>query len=192
MTRELPLPRRQIMSERMRMAQVRKPFGLALDAARQDDPRAFYVACARYLEHALNRLHAQDQRIIDKLTARVDADDQDSRSLLADFDASLAASRSALKELLQALADFEQTQIDQPAFEAATRRFMDVFLNILAARRHSSQHLEEQHFNLTDWEEVAGVTTDSQAAERALFQTVCAVAPPGLSPEDFQVGPPPA
>jgi hypothetical protein len=192
MTRELPLPRRQIMSERMRMAQVRKPFGLALDAARQDDPRAFYVACARYLEHALNRLHAQDQRIIDKLTARVDADDQDSRSLLADFDASLAASRSALKELLQALADFEQTQIDQPAFEAAARRFMDVFLNILAARRHSSQHLEEQHFNLTDWEEVAGVTTDSQAAERALFQTVCAVAPPGLSPEDFQVGPPPA
>ena len=86
----------------------------------------------------------------------------------------------------------EQTQIDQPAFEAAARRFMDVFLNILAARRHSSQHLEEQHFNLTDWEEVAGVTTDSQAAERALFQTVCAVAPPGLSPEDFQVGPPPA
>ena len=46
--------------------------------------------------------------------------------------------------------------------------------------------------NLKDWEETAGVTADSQAAERALFQTVCAVAPPGLSPEDFQVGPPPA
>ncbi len=192
MTRELPLPRRQIMTERMRMAQVRKPFGLALDAERQDDLRAFYVACARYLEHALNRLHAQDQRIIDKLTARVDANDQDSRSLLADFDASLAASRSALEKLLQALADFEQAQIDQPAFEAAARSFMDVFLNILAARRHSSQHLEEEHFNLKDWEETAGVTADSQAAERALFQTVCAVAPPGLSPEDFQVGPPPA
>ena len=192
MTQELPLPRRQIMRERMRMAQVRKAFGQALAAGRKDDLRTFYIACTRYLENALNRLHAQDQRIIEKLTPRIAADDGASQELLSGFQASLEASSEALDELLMALEDLERERSSQETFKQASLRFMDVFLNILAVRRHSSQHLEEEHFTLTDWEEVADVTEATLANEQQLFQKACATAPEGLSPEIFQVGPPPA
>ncbi len=192
---ELPLPRRQVMTERMRMAQVRKAFGQALEAGddQGSDLKPFYIACTRYLEMALNRLHAQDQRIIDKLSARVAADDHDAHQLLSGFDQSLRSSRAALSELLQALTRYEgDAASSQRDYEHAALRFMDVFLNILAARRHSSQHLEEEHFDLADWKEVAGVTQTSLATERELFQRACQTAPPELSPERFQLGPPPA
>lgn len=195
MMSELPLPRRQIMTERMRMAQVRKAFGQALEQS-GDQPanlKAFYGACSRYLQAALDRLHAQDQRIIDKLSPLIAPDDADSQELLAGFDNSLRSSRGALKELMDALDAYEGSDVaSQQTFEQAARRFMDVFLNILAARRHSSQHLEEEHFDDADWVEVAGVTDQSLATERALFQAACDTAPAGLSPEAFSVGPPPA
>ena len=174
------------------MAQVRKAFGQALAAARPEDLKAFYVACTRYLEHALNRLHAQDQRIIDKLTPHVAAEDSSNQALLRDFDRSLQVSREALGDLLVALEAYEAGRSDQPAYQEAALRFMDVFLNILATRRHSSQHLEEEHFTLADWEQVANVTDASLAAERELFERACATAPAGGSPEAFHVGPPPA
>ena len=180
------------MGERMRMAQVRKAFGQALAAARPEDLKAFYVACTRYLEHALNRLHAQDQRIIEKLTPHVAPQDSSNQELLRDFDGSLKTSREALGDLLVALQAYETGQSDQSTYQDAALRFMDVFLNILAARRHSSQHLEDEHFKLKDWEEVANVTDASLAAERELFERVCATAPAGGSPEAFHVGPPPA
>ena len=178
---ELPLPRRQIMTERMRMAQVRKALGQALEQRPGPDGAAklFYFACTRYLEMALNRLHAQDQRIIDKLRARVAAEDEASHALLSDFHSSLEASRKALRELLQALQAYQQdTGASREDYENAALRFMDVFLNILAARRHSSLHLEEQYFDLSDWEAVAGVTSASLALERELFSQACEVAPP--------------
>jgi len=192
---DLPLPRRQIMTERMRMAQVRKAFGAALknQAYENGDLKTFYVACTRYLEMALNRLHAQDQRIVDMLRARVAADDEASQKLLTDFDSSLRASRKALGDLLQALEQYEhKARTSTQDYETAAHRFMDVFLNILAARRHSSQHLEETHFDVSDWETVAGVTPRSLARERELFSQTCQTAPPDLNPESFQTGPPPA
>ena len=185
--------RKSIRTERMRMAQVRKAFGAVLDQSPQDLPQTmdFYTACCNYLESALGRLQAQDQKIIELLTPLVPEDAHGDREILTQFQDGLDAIKVALHRLTEGLARYRQTAGQgQAAFEQEARAFLDVFINVLAARRHTSSHLEDQHFDAADWEAVAFASDGAKRREAELYSAVQRSAPEGVDPDRFQVGPP--
>lgn len=185
--------RKSIMTERIRMSQVRKAFGAGLDCP--PDPSvalSFYPACCEYLQAALKRLHMQDQRIIELLTPLVPEHAVQDRQILDQFQAGLDASRVALDRLMQAVQAYRASNgTEQAVFEDEARAFLEVFINILGARRHTSSHLEEQHFDRDDWASVAHMSEAAQELEQQLFMAVKRVAPEGADPDLFRAGPPP-
>jgi hypothetical protein len=182
-----------IGTERMRMSQVRKAFGAGL----QHPPQApsalgFYTACCEYLQAALERLHAQDQRIIEILSPLVPTEATEDRKILGQFQAGLDAIRVALDRLMDSLATYQKSNGQgQCSFEAEAHKFLDVFINVLAARRHTSSHLEEQHFDRDDWASVAFASDVAKQREIDRFNAVKQFAPAEADPDLFRAGPPP-
>ena len=80
------------MKERINMSKVRKSLGACLDASLLSDGQAepYYRAAVHYLQSALERLHSQDQRIIDLLDPVVPKSDEADRQILASFDRGLS------------------------------------------------------------------------------------------------------
>ena len=185
--------RKSIMTERIRMSQVRKAFGAGLDKPpNPSQAQHFYPACCEYLESALVRLHDQDQRIIELLTPLIPDTAPEDQEILTQFQSSLDASRVALERLMAALADYRASDgSGQDSFEKEARAFLEVFFNILGARRHTSSHLEEQHFSRDAWAYVADASETSKQREQQLFAAVKAAAPEGADPDLFTAGPPP-
>ena len=186
--------RRAIMGECIRMTQILQEFGAALE---QPPPPQialpFYSACVEYLRASLERLHMQDQRIIDLLTPLVPADAAEDQKILGQFQTGLDASQKAVGDLLAALETYRQSEgSHQQAFENQARAFLDVFINILGARRHTSSHLEETHFTRDDWADVAMLSDAASEYERQCFDAVKQSAPPGADPDSFRAGPRPA
>ena len=91
-----------VRQERMRMSRVRRVLGMALEGeAPVEDPIPVYLASADYLEHSLNRLHAQDHRLWERLDPHAGPDDLEFREKLDHLKARLAASENALAGLVQ-------------------------------------------------------------------------------------------
>ena len=168
-----------VRQERMRMSRVRRVLGMALEGeAPVEDPIPVYLASADYLEHSLNRLHAQDHRLWERLDPHAGPDDLEFREKLDHLKARLAASENALAGLVQARDALRADGAPQrAAFEHEARSFLDVFLNILAASRHSTLAEEEEKFAKADWEYVADSTAAASARELRLFEQVEAAAP---------------
>jgi hypothetical protein len=185
--------RKSIMTERIRMSQVRKAFGAGLDGTPPAPiALAFYPPCCKYLQAALGRLHTQDQRIIVLLTPLVPQDATQDLEILNQFQTSLDASQVALDQLMQALADYRASKgTAQLAFEDEARAFLEVFIHVLGARRHTSSHLEDEHFDLSDWASLADINDDAKQLEQQLFAAVKTAAPEGADPDLFRAGPPP-
>lgn len=186
--------RKSIMTERIRMSQVRQAFGAGLDSS-LTPPNAlrFYPPCCEYLQAALDRLHSQDQRIIELLEPRVPHDAAQDRQILGEFQGGLDASRTALDRLMQALEAYRASNgAAQAAFEDEARAFLEVFINVLGARRHTSSHLEEEHFDRDDWSAVADISVAATQREQQLFAAVKAAAPANADPDLFRAGPPPS
>jgi len=186
--------RNSIMTERIRMSQVRKAFGAGLEHPPEGPSAlAFYTACCEYLQAALERLQAQDQRIIEILAPLVPAEAVEDRKILGQFQAGLDAIRVALDRLMHSLAAYQQSNgQDQESFQHEAHGFLDVFINVLAARRHTSSHLEEQHFDRDDWVAVAFASDVAKQREIDLFNAVKQSAPAQADPDLFRAGPPPA
>ncbi|MEE8308696.1 MAG: hypothetical protein V3R81_15630 [Gammaproteobacteria bacterium] len=185
--------RKSIMTERIRMSQVRKAFGAGLDGSPAPAAAlAFYPPCCEYLQAALGRLHTQDQRIIELLTPLVPQDATQDLEILKQFQTGLDASQVALDRLMQVLAEYRASKdTAQLAFEDEARAFLEVFINVLGARRHTSSHLEDEHFDVSDWASVADINDDAKQLEQQLFAAVKAAAPEGADPDLFRAGPPP-
>ncbi len=185
--------RKSVMTERIRMSQVRKAFGAGLEnpAVAGSPAMAFYASCLEYLNAALTRLHAQDQKIIAILSPLVPEDATDDRSILSEFQVGLDAIEVALNRLMQSLARYQQSEgKEQTFFEQEAHAFLDVFINVLAKRRHTSSHLEENHFDQNHWLAVAHVSDEAKQREQEMFAAVKQSAPPGADPDQFRAGPP--
>ena len=73
----------RVREERMRMSKVRRALGVALDGeAAVEDPVPVYLACSDYLKHALDRLHAQDHRLWERLDPHAGPNDKAFREKL--------------------------------------------------------------------------------------------------------------
>ena len=169
----------RVRQERMRMSMVRRTLGAALDGdAAADNPVPVYLACSDYLKHALDRLHAQDHRLWERLDPHAGPGDTVFRDKLDRLKERLAASEQALDGLMRARhALGSRGASERGGFEDEARRFLDVFLNILSASRHSTLAEEEAQFADADWEYVADDTEDAAAEETRLFGEVEKAAP---------------
>ena len=169
----------RVREERMRMSKVRRVLGVALEGdAAIEDPVPLYLACSDYLKHALDRLHAQDHRLWERLNPHAGPKDKVFRGKLDKLKARLAASELALAGLVMARDSLRaRGASEREAFEDEAHRFLDVFLNILAASRHSTLAEEEAKFADSDWDYVADNTSAAAAEEIRLFTEVENAAP---------------
>lgn len=169
----------RVRQERRRMSMVRRTLGAALEGeAAADNPVPVYLACSDYLKHALDRLHAQDHRLWERLDPHAGPEDAVFRDKLDKLKFRLSASEQALAGLVIARDALRaRGPSEQVGFEDEARRFLDVFLNILSASRHSTLAEEEAEFADSDWDYVAGNTADAAAEEVRLFGEVERAAP---------------
>ena len=182
----------RVREERMRMSKVRRVLGAALDGeAVAEDPVPAYLACSDYLKHALDRLHAQDHRLWERLDPHAGPSDEAFREKLDHLNARLHASEGALAGLVKARDALRAGGPPERAgFEDEARRFLDVFLNVLAASRHSTLAEEEEKFVGDDWDYVADNTAEAAARELQLFEQVEKAAP-GVMESLPPIPPPP-
>ena len=182
----------RVREERMRMSKVRRVLGLALDGeAAVEDPVPVYLACSDYLKHALDRLHAQDHRLWERLDPHAGPTDEVFREKLDHLKTRLHASEGALAGLVKARDVLRAGGApERGGFEDEARRFLDVFLNVLAASRHSTLAEEEEKFAAGDWEYVADNTAEAAAEELRLFEQV-ELAAPGVMESLPPIAPPP-
>ena len=182
----------RVRQERIRMSMVRRTLGAALDGeAAADNPVPVYLACSDYLKHALDRLHAQDHRLWERLNPHAGPDDVVFRDKLDKLKFRLAASEQSLAGLVLARDALRaRGASEREGFEDEARRFLDVFLNILSASRHSTLAEEEAQFADSDWDYVADNTADAAAEEMRLFGEVEKAAP-GFIDSLPPIAPPP-
>jgi hypothetical protein len=174
--------------ERRRLAQVRKSFAVGVDAlaAGQAVPLEFLGTCVDYIKESMDRLHAQDQRIHDILRPHLEADDATGEQILAHLSTRLARSREALAKLVAARDAYRAApQTGANAFKAVVDGFMDVYLNVLLSGQHSTLEMQNRVFTDATWNDVAGVTQESNVVEASLFAAVKRLAPSGMDPESF-------
>jgi hypothetical protein len=185
-------PRLQTSRERMRLSQIRKSFdaGVKQREESKDVPVTFFVACVDYIKASMDRLHDQDQRIHDFLIPHVTNGDEHA-DILENLNMRLARSRDALEDLVKASAVYESSSDDGwAAFKTAVSAFMEVYFKILLSAQHSTLTLQEEVFDESTWDKVAGVTPDSLATEEKLYSKVKGLAPAGADPASFIGGPP--
>ncbi len=171
--------RLRVREERMRMSKVRRVLGLALEGkAPVEDPIPLYLACADYLQHSLDRLHAQDHRLWERLDPHAGPNDGALRQKLTRLETRLTASERALADLAQARDALRaRGAAHRDAFEDEAREFLGVFLGVLAASRHSTLAEEEEKFASADWDYVADHTAEAAKRELHLFGQVDSAAP---------------
>jgi hypothetical protein len=94
-------PGADIAHERRRMMQIRRALRALLDCDPNSVPElsAAYLACTDYLVYSMNRLHAQDQGIHDRLRDRIPATDVEAHARLADLQAQQCETRALIDDL---------------------------------------------------------------------------------------------
>ena len=188
-----PESRLQMQQERRRLGQVRKAFAAGVDTktAGGDVALEFFAACVDYIGAAMDRLHAQDQRIHDLLAPHVPAGDAENQATLGHLNARLAASRGALNRLTKGFEVFRRGGGKEWAiFAGVVADFMDVYINTLLKGQHSTQALQDTRFGVAEWNQVADINNEALKVDGALFTAVCRLAPKGANPAEFQGGPP--
>lgn len=183
----------QTSRERARLSQVRKSFdaGLKQKDGGADIKQEFFGACVAYIKAAMDRLHAQDQRIHDFLKPHV-TDRSDQNTTLENLDMRLAKSRDALDALVSAAVAYKAAgESGWADFNSAVEAFMEIYFKILLSGQHSTLALQEEVFDEATWDQVASFTPESIAKEEELYTTVQGLAPDDADPASFLSGPPP-
>ncbi len=181
-------PRAEIGRERRRMIQVRKAFETYLTQRDDDahDPTDFYLACGDYIVWTMARLHDQDQRIHDLLKERLDPGLTDVHEQLAGLNERQAKSRAFTADFQQAVKALRDSGASgQGEFEEAARAFVNLFTSLRAPRKNPFQEHTDVLFTDSDWIDIAGVSTESLAEEKELYELVGATAPAGIDPANY-------
>ena len=182
----------QLERERRRLGQVRKSFGAVVEQtnAGSAPPLEFLCACVDYIKAAMDRLHAQDQRIHDFLLPYASTS-PDGPAVLASLDHRLSASRVALDELTRGAEKFRAGNgRDWGTFGATIAGFMDVYLNTLLKGHHSTTSMQDKAMGLDEWNAAAAVSNMALQVEAAQFALVKRLAPSGADPDSLPGGRP--
>ncbi len=180
--------RAEIGRERRRQIQVRQAFeaGLAKRVHNDTDLADFYLACGDYIVWSMARLHDQDQRIHDLLVERLDPGRTDVHEQLAGLNERQAKSRVFTAEFQRAVEALRDSGASgQAQFEVAAQAFVDLFTSLMAPRKNPFQEHTDVLFTDSDWVDIAGVSTESLAEEKELYELVETTAPAGIEPASY-------
>jgi len=183
-------PRREIARERIRMMQVRTVFERVVADAEPADARLvdFYLACARYMVFAMDRLHDQDQAIHDLLAERIPHSDVEAHERLAELQQRQGLSRRLMdrcRDATEALAAAGKTGVE--SFAEFAREFAGSFKSLMAPRKNPFRRYTDELFGDADWMMIAAVSDESLATEEKLFVAVRRAAPAGNDPDQVTV-----
>jgi len=175
--------------ERRRKLQVRRSFEPALAHFRvAGDPVPFYLAWARYMVPAQQRLIDQDLRLAELLASRVPSSQTEDRDAIEALQDRLQQSQLGLDRFAAAA---ERLSLERAAargsFEAAAEDYLDFLVNVLGARSHSLRHLTTTMLSEGDWAVIADINPAFLAEEARLFEAVQATAPAGADPGQMPV-----
>ncbi len=170
----------KIAGERRRLKQVRQKLTAAVEqtAHGNADWIPFYLAVADYMQAAMDRLHAQDDKMGAMIRERVDGDK--ATQALAELDERLQGNQQRLDRLL---AERERLAAEGAArlsdFEAAARDFTDFIVRNMG-HHGATTDLAGKLFSPQDWEYMAGITDEDLAREVELAEKVAASTPADL------------
>ncbi len=175
--------------ERRRKLQVRQSFEPALAHFRSGgDPVPFYLAWARYMVPAQQRLIDQDMRLAELLASRVPPRQAQDRAAIEALRGRLQDSQRSLERFSAAAERLSREQSAARAgFEAAAAEYLDFLVNVLGARSHSLRHLTTTLLTEADWAAIADIDDAFIASEAELFEAVRAQAPTGADPAQMSV-----
>jgi hypothetical protein len=170
----------RIAGERQRLRQVRQKLTAAVEqgAAGNADWVPFYLAVSEYMQAAMQRLHAQDDKMGDMIRER--AEGEKAERALAELHERLQGNRQRLDKMLaesKRLASEGAQNLQD--FEAAARDFTD-FIVANMGHHGATTELAAKLFSTADWEFMAGITDEDMAREVALAEKVAATTPPEL------------
>lgn len=175
--------------ERRRKLQVRQSFEPAREHFRSGgNPVPFYLAWARYMVPAQQRLIDQDLRLAELLASRVPPSQVQDRKAIEALMGRLQDSQRGLEQFSAAAERLSQEQsAARDSFEASAGEYLDFLVNVLGARSHSLRHLTTTLLTEADWAAIADIDEAFIATEAELFEAVRAQAPAGADPAQMSV-----
>ena len=180
-------PRAEIGRERRRYVQVRKTFEAGLTSA-EDVGSDFYLACAAYMVSSMDRLHEQDQQIHDRLAAKIPPEEKDAHERLAELQERQQKSRKLMARFADCAKELRSADTDNlQTFEKRAREFTEKFNALMAPRKNPFHEHTDRLFSDSDWETIAGVSKQSLATEKQLYEAVSLAAPLAIKPEEMTV-----
>ncbi len=174
--------RERIAGERRRLRTVRQKLSAAVAQGAQGNDQwlPFYIAVGDYMEAAMGRLHAQDEKMGDMIREKVERMDESVTTALGELHDRLSGNQVRLDALLQARDGLQQKATQGlDAFEAAAKEFTD-FIVANMGHHGATTDISAKLFSPADWEYMAGITPAEMAREVELFERVEAVTPDNL------------
>lgn len=171
--------------ERRHMIRVKDALSAGLERLQSGEARDldFVIGCVDYLEFIMRRFFLQGEGNAGRLQRVISAADTDSRAVLDDIGATLAAARRHLERLVAARDAIGPDGQGVDAFAAAGRGFLEFYNGTLVRRKDPAQAIVEKYFDPeTYWRETNDVTPESIETERALFHRLTEIAPDIIQP----------
>ena len=175
--------REHIQNERRHLREVRQALSAALEKGSGGDEAyvPFYIAIGDYMDASMGRLHKQDIFMGDKLREKVPNPDEAQQKAFKELHERLEGNQQHLKRFLaahDAMKNQGAAAIDE--FESASRAYTDYIVSNMG-HHGGSTNLAQENFTPEDWETMAGITDESTALEKELFDKVFAAKPAGLT-----------
>lgn len=174
--------REQVGHERQRLVLVRKALSASLAETTEHGEAyvPFYIAVAKYIESAMGRLHAQDERMSELIPERAPNMDDAIRDMLKDVHERLEGSKKHLNAITAACQALESRGVAAiKTFEAAGKGYTDYIASRMGHQARPSD-MAAKLFTEADWTYMAGATDADIAREQKLFSDVRAALPPSL------------
>ncbi len=175
--------RERIAGERRRLRTVRQKLSAAVAQGARGNEKwlPFYVAVADYMEAAMGRLHAQDEKMGDMIRDKVERMDESVTTALGELHERLSGNKVRLDALLLARDGLKRNGSDELGdFEAAAKEFTD-FIVANMGHHGATTDISAKLFSPADWEYMAGITDAEMAREVELFERVEEATPADLN-----------
>lgn len=162
---------KRLMGERIRLVQVRQGLSKALATGAGGDSTfiPFYAAVSNYFQHAMDRLHKQDIKMLSMLTKKTTAAGIDPGTAISEVYERLDRNLELLTEMTNSAVTLEPETID--VFEAVSQRYTRYIVESMGHHVPSAS-LAQQLFSEQDWITMADFSDQATEQEQYLFNDV--------------------
>lgn len=167
---------KRLMGERIRLVQVRQGLSKAMETGAGGDSTfiPFYLAVSNYFQHAMDRLHKQDIKMLSMLTKKTTDAGIDPGTAISEVYERLNRNLELLAEMTQSADKLNTETID--GFEAISQRYTRYIVENMGHHVPSAT-LAQQLFSEQDWITMADFSDQATEQEQHLFNEVVQTAP---------------